>query len=142
MPRRLQDGNHTPYAHQDRWDPNDLLHPAQAFEHPSNVVNDPDLTPERKARDSCFVGIRRVRAGGSSTSALRPGQAAGFVRRGRGGIADVGQGSQCNGQRAISAHIASRPSRTRARTSSSSRETLDQLTHQHRLENVGGKHVA
>jgi hypothetical protein len=30
------------------WDPNDLLHPAQAFEHPSHVVNDPDLTLNEK----------------------------------------------------------------------------------------------
>ncbi len=62
MPRRLQDGNHTPYAHQDRWDPNDLLHPAQAFEHPSHVVNDPDLTLNEKrailaswASDACAL---------------------------------------------------------------------------------------
>jgi hypothetical protein len=49
MPRRLQDGPHdTSYVVQDRWDPNDLLHPAQAFEHPSHVVNDPDLTLNEK----------------------------------------------------------------------------------------------
>ena len=42
------------------WDPNDLLHPAQAFEHPSHVVNDPDLTLNEKrailaswASDAC-----------------------------------------------------------------------------------------
>ena len=42
------------------WDPNDLLHPAQAFEHPSYVVNDPDLTLNEKrailaswASDAC-----------------------------------------------------------------------------------------
>jgi hypothetical protein len=62
MPRRLQDGNHTPHPHQDRWDPNDLLHPAQAFEHPSHVVNDPDLTLNEKrailaswASDACAL---------------------------------------------------------------------------------------
>ena len=40
----------------------DLLHPAQAFEHPSNVVNDPDLTLNEKrailaswASDACAV---------------------------------------------------------------------------------------
>jgi hypothetical protein len=39
-----------------------LLHPAQAFEHPSNVVNDPDLTLNEKrailaswASDACAV---------------------------------------------------------------------------------------
>jgi len=62
MPRRLQDGSHvdTSYVVQDRWDPNDLLHPAQAFEHPSHVVNDPDLNLNEKrailaswASDAC-----------------------------------------------------------------------------------------
>jgi hypothetical protein len=40
----------------------DLLHPAQAFEHPSDVVNDPDLTLNEKrailaswASDACAV---------------------------------------------------------------------------------------
>ena len=36
------------YAIRDGWDPEDLLHPAQAFEHPSHVVNDPDLTLNEK----------------------------------------------------------------------------------------------
>ena len=62
MPRRLQDGlgDHTPCNVQEGWDPNDLLHPAQAFEHPSHVVNDPDLTLNEKrailaswASDAC-----------------------------------------------------------------------------------------
>ncbi len=64
MPRRLQDGPSvdTSYVVQDRWDPNDLLHPAQAFEHPSHVVNDPDLTLNEKrailaswASDACAL---------------------------------------------------------------------------------------
>ena len=65
MERRLQDGlgeeaffnNVT-----DGWNPNDLLHPAQAFEHPSHVVNDPDLTFNEKrailaswASDACAL---------------------------------------------------------------------------------------
>jgi hypothetical protein len=44
----------------DGWDPNELLHPARAFEHPSHVVNDPDLTLNEKrailaswASDAC-----------------------------------------------------------------------------------------
>jgi len=62
MPRRLQDGfgNHTPYSDQEGWNPNNLLHPAQAFEHPSHVVIDPDLTLNEKrsilaswASDAC-----------------------------------------------------------------------------------------
>jgi hypothetical protein len=43
-------------------DLNDLLHPAQAFEHPSSVVNDPDLTLNEKrailaswASDACAI---------------------------------------------------------------------------------------
>ena len=50
MPRRLQDGlsDHAPYNVREGWDPNNLLHPAQAFEHPSHVVNDPDLTLNEK----------------------------------------------------------------------------------------------
>jgi hypothetical protein len=63
MPRRLQDeSRNTSYVAQDRWDPNDLLHPAQAFEHPSHIVNDPDLTLNEKrailaswASDACAL---------------------------------------------------------------------------------------
>jgi hypothetical protein len=43
-------------------DLNDLLHPAQAFEHPSSVVDDPDLTLNEKrailaswASDACAI---------------------------------------------------------------------------------------
>src|SRR5689334_24198607 len=46
----------------DRCDLESLLHPAQAFEHPSNVVQDPDLTRNEKrailaswASDACAV---------------------------------------------------------------------------------------
>lgn len=46
----------------DGWDPNDLLHPAQAFQHPSHVVNDPNLTLNEKrailaswASDACAL---------------------------------------------------------------------------------------
>lgn len=46
----------------DGYDLDGLLHPAQAFEHPSNVVNDPDLTLNEKrailaswASDACAV---------------------------------------------------------------------------------------
>ena len=62
MERRLQDGLKAQsfYSSEDRWDPNDLLHPAQAFEHPAHVVNDPDLTLNEKrailaswASDAC-----------------------------------------------------------------------------------------
>src|ERR1700736_4882950 len=44
------------------FDLNDLLHPAQAFEHPDEVVNDPDLTLNEKrailaswASDACAI---------------------------------------------------------------------------------------
>jgi hypothetical protein len=46
----------------DACDLDQLLHPAQAFEHPSNVVNDPDLTLNEKrailaswASDACAI---------------------------------------------------------------------------------------
>ena len=46
----------------DEWDLDDLLHPAQAFEHPGAVVNDPDLTINEKrailaswASDACAM---------------------------------------------------------------------------------------
>jgi hypothetical protein len=46
----------------DTFDLNDLLHPAQAFDHPSDVVHDPDLTLNEKrailaswASDACAV---------------------------------------------------------------------------------------
>lgn len=46
----------------DGFDLDSLLHPAQAFEHPSHVVNDPDLTLNEKrailaswASDACAV---------------------------------------------------------------------------------------
>ena len=47
---------------EDSFDLDDLLHPAQAFSHPSDVVNDPDLTLNEKrailaswASDACAV---------------------------------------------------------------------------------------
>jgi hypothetical protein len=63
MERRLQDGSDgTRDRVSDGWDPNDLLHPAQAFETPSHVVNDADLTLNEKrailaswASDACSL---------------------------------------------------------------------------------------
>lgn len=49
-------------GHDDGFDLGGLLHPAQAFEHPSRVVNDPDLTLNEKrailsawASDACAI---------------------------------------------------------------------------------------
>ena len=60
MERRLGFIEHGYYDVREGWDPNDLLHPAQAFEHPSHVVIDPDLTLNEKrailaswASDAC-----------------------------------------------------------------------------------------
>jgi hypothetical protein len=62
MARRLMDGQSedTLHAFDDGWEPDDFLHPAHAFEHPSYVVNDPDLTLNEKrailaswASDAC-----------------------------------------------------------------------------------------
>jgi hypothetical protein len=50
------------------WDLNDLLHPAQAFSHPSEVVADPDLTLHEKrailaswASDACAIESAALR---------------------------------------------------------------------------------
>ena len=60
MDRRLGLAEDSHYEVGEGWDPNDLLHPAQAVEHPSHVVNDPDLTLNEKrailaswASDAC-----------------------------------------------------------------------------------------
>ena len=63
--RRLRDssfGEDTSYNVREGWDPNDLLHPAQAFEHPSHVIDDTDLTLNEKrailaswASDACAL---------------------------------------------------------------------------------------
>ena len=62
MERQLGFVEDSRYDVQEGWDPNDLLHPAQAFEHPSHVVNDPDLTLNEKrailaswASDACAL---------------------------------------------------------------------------------------
>ena len=62
MARRLGLGGDISYDVREEWDPNELLHPAQAFEHPSHVVNDPDLTLNEKravlaswASDACAL---------------------------------------------------------------------------------------
>jgi hypothetical protein len=64
MERRLKKTQReTETSEANDWDDlDDLLHPAQAFEHPSDVVNDPDLTLNEKrailaswASDACAV---------------------------------------------------------------------------------------
>jgi hypothetical protein len=63
-----------PESANDADDLDNLLHPAQAFEHPSNVVNDPDLTLNEKrailaswASDACAIAaapdLRRAPGG-------------------------------------------------------------------------------
>ena len=56
------DGGDFQQANEDTFDLNDLLHPAQAFSHPTELVNDPDLTLNEKrailaswASDACAV---------------------------------------------------------------------------------------
>jgi hypothetical protein len=66
---------------EDAFDLDDLLHPAQAFSHPSDVVNDPDLTLNEKrailaswASDACAIesvpGLRCARAPGEKPVAF------------------------------------------------------------------------
>jgi hypothetical protein len=62
----------------DGWDLNDLLHPAQAFENPAAVVNDPDLTINEKrailaswASDACAIEAAPSLRAGSHGSAVR-----------------------------------------------------------------------
>ena len=62
----------------DGWDLNDLLHPAQAFENPAAVVNDPDLTVNEKrailaswASDACAVEAAPDLRAGPQGSAVR-----------------------------------------------------------------------
>jgi|SRR5579871_6707192 len=63
MERKLDKISLSEYsASDDGFDLDSLLHPAQAFEHPSHVVNDPDLTLNEKrailaawASDSCAI---------------------------------------------------------------------------------------
>src|SRR3954469_13750256 len=56
------DGGEIEPNRDDSFDLDDLLHPAQAFSHPSDVVNDPDLTLNEKrailaswASDACAI---------------------------------------------------------------------------------------
>ena len=70
--RKLKvDGEDFEPKNEDAFDLDDLLHPAQAFSHPSDVVNDPDLTLNEKrailaswASDACAIesvpGLRRA----------------------------------------------------------------------------------
>jgi len=48
-PRKLKtDGADLEWNNEDSFDLDDMLHPAQAFSHPADVVNDPDLTLNEK----------------------------------------------------------------------------------------------
>ena len=61
--RKLKrDGGDLEQNNEDAFDLDDLLHPAQAFSHPADVVNDPDLTLNEKrailaswASDACAI---------------------------------------------------------------------------------------
>ena len=77
MERRWKKAAQTDFDEDDEiLDLDSLLHPAQAFEHPSHVVNDPDLTLNEKrailaswASDACAIeaapSLRRVPGGKS-----------------------------------------------------------------------------
>ena len=62
VPLRKIDGGDFERNNEDAFDLGDLFHPAQAFSHPADVVNDPDLTLNEKrailaswASDACAV---------------------------------------------------------------------------------------
>lgn len=66
------------YRTRANFDLDDLLHPARAFDHPNEVVNDPDLTLNEKrailaswASDACAI---------NSAPGLRAGQQGSLVR--------------------------------------------------------------
>jgi hypothetical protein len=74
MKHNLEETPLEPEYANDADDLDNLLHPAQAFEHPSNVVNDPDLTLNEKrailaswASDACAIAaapaLRRTPGG-------------------------------------------------------------------------------
>src|SRR3954447_23834775 len=79
LPRNLKiDGEDFERNNEDTLDLNDLLHPAQAFSHPSEVVDDPDLTLNEKrailaswASDACAI---------EAAPALRPAAKGRHVR--------------------------------------------------------------
>lgn len=61
------------------FDLDQLLHPAQAFGHPSEVGNDPDLTLN-ETRDPRLLGIRRLRRRSRARAAQKPGRTSDSVR--------------------------------------------------------------
>jgi hypothetical protein len=80
--RKLKrDGGDLEQNNEDAFDLDDLLHPAQAFSHPADVVNDPDLTLNEKrailaswASDACAIesipALRRAPTKGGSPVAF------------------------------------------------------------------------
>ena len=80
--RKLEiDGGDFERNNEDTFNLNDLLHPAQAFSHPADVVNDPDLTLNEKrailaswASNACAVEsvpeLRRAPINGERTVAF------------------------------------------------------------------------
>jgi hypothetical protein len=80
--RKLEiDGGDFERNNEDTFNLNDLLHPGQAFSHPADVVNDPDLTLNEKrailaswASDACAVEsvpeLRRAPINGERTVAF------------------------------------------------------------------------
>jgi len=81
-PRKFSlDGDEFELKNEESFDIYDLLHPAQAFSHPSDVLNDPDLTLNEKrailaswASDACAVesipGLRRAPTKGGKPAAF------------------------------------------------------------------------
>jgi hypothetical protein len=73
-----QDPHYQTADAEERWHLDDLLHPAQAFENPAAVVNDPDLTVNEKrailaswASDACAIEAAPELRAGPRGSAVR-----------------------------------------------------------------------
>jgi hypothetical protein len=61
--------DYSTHSNEDSFDFDSLLHPAQAFAHPNDVVNDPDA--QREVRDSRILGVGCLRAAATQSKASR-----------------------------------------------------------------------
>jgi hypothetical protein len=82
----------------DRFDLDELLHPAQAFDHPAEVVNDPDLTLKRESPNPCLLGFGCLRRGSCTGTSFRAPRRPGTFRRHHGRAEDARQAGRLCGR--------------------------------------------